>query len=46
MNELEGCIRFWEAKLKDQGLFDPSTQGVMKSTVKYLKELQEAKKNG
>ncbi len=40
MTELEGCIRFWEDKLKDKGLFDVTTIGLMESTVKFLKKLQ------
>lgn len=39
---LEGCIQFWEAKLRcDRGLFEPSTVVQIESTVSFLKKLLE-----
>ena len=40
MTDLEGCIRFWESKLKDEYLLDPSVIVLIKMTIKFLKELQ------
>lgn len=37
MTQLEGCIRFWENKLKDRGLFEPSTIAQIEWTVRFLK---------
>lgn len=40
--ELTGCINHWEAKLRhDRHLMEPSTQGLVESTVKFLKELKQ-----
>lgn len=41
MTELEGCIQFWESKLKhDRYLMEPSVIVGIQNTVKYLEELQ------
>ena len=41
MHELEGCIRFWESKLKDKYLLEPATIALIEMTIKFLKKLQE-----
>ena len=41
MTSLEGCIRFWESKLIDKGLYSPATMALIETTVKFLKELQK-----
>ncbi|MBA7498905.1 hypothetical protein ES704_01644 [subsurface metagenome] len=42
MTNLEGCIQFWETKLSHEHyLLDPCTQGLIESTVRYLKELEK-----
>lgn len=42
MTQLEGCIRFWESTLKSTGyLIEPSTEVLIKGTIKYLEELRE-----
>ncbi len=43
MEQLEGCIKFWEGKLKDKYLLESSTEVLIESTVSYLKELQQIK---
>jgi len=44
MTQLEGCIRFWRAKLaKEAYLIDTSTVTLVESTIKYLEELQRLK---
>ena len=44
MTELEGCIRFWKAKLaQDSYLMEPSATVSIQNTVKYLEELQRLK---
>ncbi len=43
MDQLEGCIRFWESKLKDMYLLESSTRVLVEQTVSYLKELQQIK---
>lgn len=37
MTQLEGCIRFWEYKLVDKGLFEPATLAQIEHTVRFLK---------
>lgn len=41
MTSLEGCVKFWESKLTDKGLFEVSTITIIRLTIKYLKELQD-----
>ncbi len=44
MIQLEGCISFWEEKLRNTGyLLDPSSEVLIKETIKYLRELQKVK---
>ena len=44
MTQLEGCIRFWRAKLaREAYLIDISTVTLVESTIKYLEELQHLK---
>lgn len=40
MTELEGCIRFWEAK-KKEGLLDVTTAAIVEQTIHFLKELEK-----
>ncbi len=37
MSQLESCIRFWESKLNDKGLFEPSTMEQIESTIRFLR---------
>ena len=47
MEELEGCIRFWESTLEGYSFtMAIETIGLVKSTIKLLKELQKVKENG
>jgi len=41
--QLEGCIRFWEAKRADRYLMNESTQVLIEQTIDFLKELQSLK---
>ena len=41
MTGLEGCIRFWEAKLRDKYLMSISTAAQVEQTVVFLKKLQK-----
>ena len=41
MTGLEGCIRFWEGKLRDKYLMSISTAALVEQTVVFLKKLQE-----
>lgn len=44
MEQLDGCIRFWEAKLKtDTYLIAPATEVLIKETVMFLQELKTRK---
>lgn len=43
MEQLEGCIKFWESKLEDKYLLEPSTEVLIKETITYLRELQQIK---
>ncbi|MBA7656224.1 hypothetical protein ES703_64139 [subsurface metagenome] len=40
MTQLEGCISFWEATLKDKFLMSISTAVLVERTVVFLKKLQ------
>lgn len=45
MIQLEGCIRFWESKLfHNRYLLEPATIVLIESTIHFLKELQQIKK--
>ena len=46
MSELEGVLRFWEAKLVDRFLLSPSTITLIELTIKFLKELKQRRENG
>lgn len=39
MTEIEGCIRFWEAK-KKEGLLDVSTAAIVDNTIRFLRVLE------
>ena len=41
MTGLEGCIRFWEGKLRDKYLMSISTAALIEQTVVFLKKLQK-----
>ena len=41
LRQLHLTIRFWEAKLLDRGLLNPSTAALVEFTVEYLKELDK-----
>jgi len=42
MTQLEGCIKHWEAVLKESShLLSPATRAIIESTIKYLKKLKE-----
>ncbi len=45
MEQLEGCIRFWESKLEDKYLLESSTEVLIRETVNYLRELKQIKSN-
>jgi len=49
VTDLEGCIEFWEAMLKDQALLAVSTVAIIEATIRSLEKLQtmtEGRKNG
>jgi hypothetical protein len=47
VTEIEGLIRFWEAKLKyNRAYFSPSEAAMIERTVKLLKELNTKKEVG
>ena len=41
MTQLEGCISFWEATLKDKFLMSISTAVLVEQTIVFLKKLQK-----
>ena len=41
MTQLEGCIRFWEGKLRDKYLMSISTAALIEQTVVFLRKLQK-----
>ena len=42
MTQLDGCIGFWESKLKSERWFvEPSTISIIEATIKFLKKLKE-----
>ena|GEM_PF-3171544 len=41
MTQLEGCIRFWKATLKDKFLMSISTAVLGEQTIRFLKKLQK-----
>lgn len=44
MNELEGLILFWQARLDATGyLLEPSVEAHIKNTIRYLEELKKIK---
>lgn len=44
MEQLDGCISFWEGILfHDRFLLDPATQYLIEATIRYLKELKAVK---
>ncbi|GAI31406.1 unnamed protein product [marine sediment metagenome] len=44
MTELEGLIHYWESILKEFSYnLDPSTMFFIKTTITYLKQLQDKK---
>lgn len=44
MDQLEGCIRFWEPMLENNRfIMSVSTISQMEATIKFLKELQQIK---
>ena len=45
MTTLEGCIRFWEEKLRDKYLMAISTAALVEQTVVFLKKLQKLEVN-
>ena len=45
MTGLEGCIRFWEGKLRDKYLMSISTAALIEQTVEFLKKLKKLEVN-
>lgn len=46
MTELEGCIKYWENKLKSMRAYlSPSEEALILSTIKFLKALKERNDN-